>query len=111
MEDLGFVKRDKERNLYIPVNKMSCTIDVDRLCLSLDGSNGQRGGRTEAVFYYPSLPKNGKATGKISLTTTMITGSTTSREAIPYHFQFWINSQIAETEIGGGFGCLHASCP
>ena len=36
--------------------------------------------------------------GKISLTTTLITGSTAAREAIPPHFQFLMKAQTAETE-------------
>ena len=36
--------------------------------------------------------------GKISLTTTLITGSTAAGEAIPPHFQFSTKAQIAEME-------------
>ena len=45
LEYLGFSKRDEEGDLYIPVEKLSRIINVDKSCLSLAGSNGQRGGR------------------------------------------------------------------
>ena len=48
--DLGFSERDKEGELYIPVEQLSRIINVDESCLSLDGSNGNRCGRPEAVF-------------------------------------------------------------
>ena len=51
LEDLGFDERDEEGELYIPVEQLSRIINVDKSCLSIDGSNGQRGGRPEAVFY------------------------------------------------------------
>ena len=98
MEDLGSSKRDEEGDLYIPVEKLSRIINVDELCLSLDGSNGQRGGRPEEVFYCPSLPQTVRATRKSSLTTTLITGGTASEEAIPPQFQFLAKAQTAETE-------------
>ena len=98
MEDLGFAERDEEGDLYIPVEQLSRIINVDTLCLSLDGSNVQRGGRTKAVFYCPSFPHTGRDTGKSSMTTTLITGSAAAREAIPTHFQFLTKAQTAETE-------------
>ena len=51
LEDLGFANRDEEGDLYIPVEQLSRIINVDKSCLSLDGSNGYRGGRPEGVFY------------------------------------------------------------
>ena len=50
LEDLGFSKRKKEVDLYITVEQISCIINVDNSCLSIDVSNGKRGGRPEAVF-------------------------------------------------------------
>ena len=43
LEYLGFAKRDEEGYLYIPVEQLSCIINIDESCLSLDGSNRQRG--------------------------------------------------------------------
>ena len=98
LEDLGFAVRNESGTLYIPEEQLARIINVDETCLSLDGSSGQRGGRPEAVFYCPGLPQTGRATGKSSLTTTMITGSTGLGEAIPPHFQFSTKAQSAETE-------------
>ena len=80
------------------MEQLSHIIKFNELCLSLDDSNGQRDGRPEAVFYCPSLPQNGRDTGKSSMTTTLITGSAAAREAIPTHFQFSTKAQTAETE-------------
>ena len=98
MEDLGFAKRDEEGDLYIPVEQLSHIINIEESCLSLDVSNGKRGGRPEVVFYCPRFPQTGRDTGKISLTINLITGSTAAREAIPPHFQFLIKAQTAETD-------------
>ena len=97
MEDLVFAKRDEEGDLYITVEQMSRIINVDELCLYFHGRNGQMGGCTEAVFYCPNPPQTVRTTGKISLTTTLITGSTISREAIPPHFHFSTKDQTSET--------------
>ena len=66
--------------------------------LSLDSINGQRGGHPEAVFYCPSLLKTGRATGKSSLKTNLITGNTAVGEAIPPHFQFPTKDKTSETD-------------
>ena len=110
LEDLGFSERDEEGGIYIPVEQLSRIINIDNFCLSLDGSNGQRGGHPEAVFYCPSLPQTGRATGKISLTTTLITGSRhmgSHSSSLPV---FDEGSNSGDVEIEGGVGCLHASC-
>jgi len=65
--------------------------------MSLDGS-GKRGGRPEVIFYNPLLPLTGRPTSKSSLSTTMITGSSASGEAIPPHFQFQTSAQSDETQ-------------
>ena len=101
MEDLSFAKRDKEVDLYIPVEQLSHIIIVDNSCLSLDGSNGQRGGHPKAVFYCPSLLNPGRDMDKSSMTNTLITGSTAAREAIPLRFQFGEVSNSGDREIEG----------
>ena len=99
LEDLGFSERDEEGDIYIPVEQLSCIINVNESCLSLGGSNRHRGGRPEALCYCPSLPQTGSYTGKSIMTTTLITGSTAAGEAIPPRFQFLAKAQTAETEI------------
>ena len=92
-------------------------INLDETCLSLDGSNGTRGGRPEVVLFDPNLPRLGKATGKTAKTTTMITGSNAAREALPPHFQFQTAATADERQrlrnkmlqwmpnVIGKFGC------
>ena len=73
-------------------------INVNESCISPNGGNRYRGGRPEAVFYCPSLPQTGRATGNSRLTTTLITGSTAAGEEIPPHFQFLTKTQTVETD-------------
>mmetsp|Transcript_24214 Transcript_24214/g.44508 ORF Transcript_24214/g.44508 Transcript_24214/m.44508 type:complete len:349 (+) Transcript_24214:479-1525(+) len=98
LEELGFAIRNEAGELYIPEEQLARILNLDESCLSMDGSNGQRGGRLEAVFYFPQLPQTGRATSKSSLTTTFITGSTSAGEALPPHFQFSTKAQSKDTE-------------
>ena len=72
--------------------------NFDETCLSLDGSNNNRGGRPECVIYDPRFPLVGKATSKSALTTTMISGSTVAGEAYPPHLQFQTKVKTTDTE-------------
>ena len=96
--DLGFAKVNDEGTTYIPDDQLGRILNVDESCLSLDGSNGQRGGRPEAHFYSPHLLQIGKAVSKYSQTTTSIAGSIASGEAIPPHFQFSTKAKTVEKE-------------
>ena len=79
--------------------KMKARIaNLDETCLSLDGSNSNRGGRPTATYYDVRFPQLGKSTSKSALSTTMITGSTAAGEPLPPHFQFQTSSQSAENE-------------
>ena len=82
---LGFANVDDAGGTYIPEDQLHRILNVDESCLSLVGSNVQRGGHPEAHFYSPNLPQIGKGTSKCSQTTTLITGRTASGEAIPPH--------------------------
>jgi len=73
-------------------------INIDETCLSLDGSNGNRGGRPTVTYHDIRFPHLGQATSKSSLTTTMITGSSANGEVIPTHFQFQTKAQTEEKE-------------
>ena len=71
-------------------------INMDETCLSLDGSNSNRGGRPTVTYYNVRFPQLGKATSKSALSTTMISGSSAAGEAIPPHFQFQTSATSAE---------------
>ena len=94
---LGFAKCKTCGEVYIPKDQLKNIVNVDETCLSFDGSNGTRGGRPEAVFFDPNLPRLGKATAKTGKTTMMITGSTAEGEPIPPHFQFQTAAQSGDT--------------
>ena len=50
---LGFANKYKQGEIIIPADQMRQILNIDKTCLSLDGSNGARGGRPEVVFYDP----------------------------------------------------------
>ena len=75
--ELGFATADKMGHAVIPEEQLNNIVNIDKTCLSLDGSQGNQGGRPEVSFYDPNLPRVGKSTSKSAKTTTMITGSTT----------------------------------
>ena len=115
--DPGFAEKGADGKTVIPDHRLHNIIKMDETCLSLDGSKGTRGGRPEAIFYDPRLPRLGKATSKSGKATTMITGSTAAGEALLPHFQFQLAAQSEETMklrvdmvqymqgVRGKFGC------
>ena len=94
--ELGFAEKDEKGDVYIPKEQLERILNMDETCLSMDGSDGSRGGRPVAIFYDPNLPRVGIATSKSAKTTTMITGSTAAGEALPPHFQFQTSAQTDE---------------
>ena len=96
--ELGFAHYDEHGGVVIPEDQLHRILNFDETCLSHDGSNGARGGRPEVFLYDPRLPLPGKRTSKCSITTTMITGSTASGEALPPHFQFQTTAKSDETQ-------------
>jgi hypothetical protein len=116
--ELGFAYKDElTGKIKIKSEQLKNILNLDETCLSLDGSEGQRGGRPTVYFYDPGLPMTGRSTSKTALTATMITGSTAAGEALPPHFQFPTKAQSEETmkiniealkhahTIIGKFGC------
>jgi hypothetical protein len=96
---LGFAYVEEDTNLVqIRPELLHRFVNIDETALSLDGSNGQRGGRPETTLMDPTLPNPGTATSKSNSCSTMITGSSAAGEAVPPHFQFPTKSQSAETE-------------
>ena len=51
LEELGFVLRDDKNELYVPPDQFHNILNSDKVCLSLDGNNGQRGGWPEVIFF------------------------------------------------------------
>ena len=96
--ELGFAEKDASGNTFVPEKQLHRIGNFDETCLSLDGSNGSRGGRPEVTFFSPSLPIFGRGTSKTALTTTMIMGSSAAGEAYPPHFQFSTKAKSAETQ-------------
>ena len=96
--EYGFVTINSDGSLYFPDKMKARIINMDETCLSLDGSNSNRGGRPTVTYYNVRFPQLGKATSKSALSTTMISGSSAAGEAIPPHFQFQTSATSAEGE-------------
>ena len=90
LEELWFAIRNKADELYIPEDQLARILNSNESCLSMDRSNGQRGGYPEAVFYSPHLPQTGRATSNSSLTTT------SSPEALPQAKYFLLVSSFRQ---------------
>ncbi len=73
-------------------------LNLDETNMSLDGSNGNCGGRPTATYCDLRFPQLGKATSKSALSTTMMSGSTVAGKPLPPHFQFQTAVQSAEGE-------------
>ena len=96
--ELGFANRDPTTwKIHIPEDRLGLISNFDEMCLNLNGSSTNRGGRPEALIYDPRFPVVGKATCKSSLTSTLITGSTAAGEAFPPHIQYVPKAKTAET--------------
>ena len=54
--ELGFATADKMGHAVIPEEQLNNIVNIDETCLSLDGSQGNQGGRPEVSFYDPNLP-------------------------------------------------------
>ena len=96
--DLGFAFHDEHGQCIIPDDQLRNILNFDESCLSLDGSEGRRGGRPEIVLHDPRFPMTGKATNKDSLTATFISGSNAAGEALPPHFQFQTKATSGDRE-------------
>ncbi len=118
MVELGFAYRDLTTNkVCIPEEQLKNILNFGEMCLSLDGSTLNRGGRPEVVLYDPRLTQVGRGTSKSSLTTTMITGSNAAGDPFPPHLQYQTKAKSAETmklqynvaehvpSVQGQFGC------
>jgi hypothetical protein len=74
--ELGFAKFDEEtKACKVHDNQLARILNIDESACSVDGANGQRGGRPSAVLSDPSLPSSGIATSKSNSSTTLITGA------------------------------------
>ena len=93
---LGFAEEDDKGTTVILEEQMKRILNLDETCLSLDGTEGNRGGRPSVVFFNASISRAGTPSSKSSVTHTMITGATASGEALPPHFQFSTRAKTDE---------------
>ena len=86
--ELGFAYRDDEEKIVITDEKLGKIINFDESCISLDGSEGRRGGIPPVKLFNRGLPHYVRSASKSSVTTTFITGISAAGEALPPNFQF-----------------------
>ena len=80
--DLGFATKRADGMVTISNEQLYFIINFNEMCLSFDGSEGNRGGRPEMTLHDPRLPYNGKRANKDSLTATLVCGSNAAGEAL-----------------------------
>jgi hypothetical protein len=70
--EYGFTTINPDGSLYFPDEMKARIINMDKTCLSLDGSNSNRGGHPTVTYYDVRFSQLGKATSKSALSTMMI---------------------------------------
>ncbi len=95
---LGFAFEDDSGNVTIPNEQLRNNINFNETCLSIDGSQGRRGGRPEIVLHDPRFPMTGKSTNKDSLAATLICGSNAADKALVPHFQFKTKATLEDRQ-------------
>ncbi len=98
MIEFGFAYHNANGELVFEDGALSRILNMYETCISLDGSNGNRGRHPTVTFYDKRFPQLGKATSKSALTTTMISGSNAAGEPIAPHFQFQMSAQSDEAK-------------
>jgi hypothetical protein len=96
--DLGFAVMGNDGKVTIPNRQLHNIINSDETCMSIDGSEGRRGGHPEILLHDPRFPISRKSMNKDSLMATLICGSNAAGEALPPHFQFQTKAATDERE-------------
>ena len=114
--EYGFITINSNNELHFDEKMKKHMLNMDKTCLLLNGSNGNRGGHPTVTYYDICFPQLGKAMSKLALTTMMISRSTSAGELLPPHFQFQTSTQTVEAKaiqiktirymlnVGGTFG-------
>jgi hypothetical protein len=87
-----------EGELEISPAQLRRIVNLDETNISLDGSDGNTGGRPAVVFANSRHVNPGKAISKAGQGITMIGGSNAAGEPFPPHFQFPSEAQTEETK-------------
>jgi hypothetical protein len=87
-----------EGEIEVSPSQLRRIINLDETNISLDGSDGNTGGRPSVVFMNSKHANPGKAISKAGQGVTMIGGSNAAGEPFPPHFQFPSEAQSEETK-------------
>ena len=113
----GFATRTDQGEVIFSETQKRRIINIDETNLSLDGSDGGRGGRPACSITIKHCQRPGTAQNKAGLSSSLMCGSNAAGEAMPLHVMFsskaeeenmavklsWIAglpSVIDETELG-----------
>jgi hypothetical protein len=92
---LGFATKDNNGQLQISEEQKKRIVNMDETKLSLDGSDGQFGGRPALTISVRGVNRPGTAQNKSGFSSTLMCGSNSAGEPLPLHIMF---SSKAENE-------------
>jgi hypothetical protein len=87
-----------EGEIKVSPSQLRRIVNLDETNISLDGSDGNTGGRPSVVFVNSKHANPGKAVSKAGQGVTMIGGSNAAGEPFPPHFQFPSEAQSKDTK-------------
>jgi hypothetical protein len=91
----GFATRTDQGEVIFSETQKRRIINIDETNLSLDGSDGGRGGRPACTITIKHCQRPGTAQNKVGLSSSLMCGSNAAGEAMPLHVMF---SSKAEEE-------------
>ena len=91
----GFATRTDQGEVIFSETQKRRIINIDKTNLSLDGSDGGRGGRPACSITIKHCQRPGTAQNKAGLSSSLMCGSNAAGEAMPLHVMF---SSKAEEE-------------
>jgi hypothetical protein len=90
------IKDKDEKEIIFSEEQKRCIINIDETNLSLDGSDGGRGGRSACTITMKHCNRPGTAQNKTSLPSSLMCASNAAGEAMPLHIMFSSDAKEGE---------------
>jgi len=90
------IKENGEKEITFSEEQKRRIINIDETNLSLDGSDGGRGGRPACTITMKHCNRPGTAQNKTSLSSSLMCGSNAAGEAMPLHIMFSSDAKEAD---------------
>jgi hypothetical protein len=90
------IKENGEKEITFSEEQKQRIINIDETNLSLDGSDGGRGGRPACTITMKHCNRPGTAQNKTSLSSSLICGSNAAGKAMPLHIMFSSDAKEAD---------------